>query len=103
MTPVIRNGCVESGLLSGTHSYADAVVISVQPNPAKHQTKLLFPNPNRETFRLEVFDTKGQKVYVADHIKAEQFTLPVEDLPTGHYYFRLTSPERQGSGKLMVY
>lgn len=103
VTPVIRDGCVETGLLSGTNSYTDAVVISVQPNPAKHQTKLLFPNPNRESFRLEVYDTKGQKVYVADHIKAEQFTLPVENLPTGHYYFRLTSPRNQGSGKLMVY
>lgn len=103
VTPVISNGCVEMGLISGTHSYRSAIVVSVQPNPAKHQTKLLFPNPNREALRLEVFNPNGQKVYVADQINEEQFTLPVDDLPTGHYYFRLIGPQRQGTGKLMVY
>lgn len=103
VTPVIRNGCVEWEILSGTHDYASAISVSVQPNPAKHQTQLLFPNPDQTPFRLELFNAKGQKVFVADHIKAEQFTLPVDEFPSGHYYFRLISPRHQGSGKLLIY
>lgn len=103
VTPVILNGCVEMGVISSTNSYDRAIVVSVQPNPAKLQTKLLFPNPDHEALRLEIFNTKGQKVYVADQIKAEQFTLPVNNLPVGHYYFRLIGSRRQGTGKLVVY
>lgn len=100
--PIISEGCVELGLVSVESSPSSTIAISVQPNPAKHQTKLLFSNPRLEAFRLEVFNSKGQKVFTTNNIRAEQFTLPVENLPTGHYYFRLSGSQQQGTGKLMV-
>lgn len=102
VVPIISNGCVELGLVSVDSSPSSAIAISVQPNPAKHQTTLLFSNPRLEAFRLEVFNSKGQKVFRTNNIRAEQFTLPVENLPTGHYYFRLSGSRQQGTGKLMV-
>lgn len=102
VVPIISNGCVELGLVSVDSSPSSAIAISVQPNPAKHQTTLLFSNPRLEALRLEVFNSKGQKVFMTNNIRAEQFTLPVENLPTGHYYFRLSGSRQQGTGKLMV-
>ncbi|MEZ5044973.1 MAG: lysyl oxidase family protein [Saprospiraceae bacterium] len=101
--PIIDNGCIEQAITSTSSTAISSMGVDLQPNPAKHQTTLLFSNPHLEAFRLDVFNSNGQKVFTTNDIRTEQYTLLVDDLPTGHYFFRLSSPRQQGTGKFMVF
>lgn len=77
--------------------------MKVYPNPASSHVTIAFSNPANAPHTLMVFDTRGQKVYEATDITAEEITIPVRHLPEGLYFFRLQKPSGiAGTGRFSL-
>ncbi len=78
---------------------AEAISTSIEPNPAKNSIRIRIKTPFVSETRLEIFNSKGQKVY-AESVDptAADFSkqLNINNWPTGVYFLHIVS------GKLSI-
>ena len=62
---------------------------------------LQFKNPAGDVYQLEVRNANGQLLY-AQSIAGNSVELPTAQWPAGLYFYRLSSHQRQGSGRFSI-
>lgn len=98
---LIENGCVEY-VPNGTTSLGKNIGVQLFPNPFSRQTRLVFENPRREAFRLEVTGLNGQVLRRYDNITGSEVLIDGEGLPEGIYLYRLASARGYAAGKMCL-
>lgn len=82
---------------SSCFNYLDEVSIirqsnlSIYPNPMVNKSTITFFNQKNESFTLEVFDNKGNKIRSINNIRSNSFELNRENLKNGLYILKLYS------------
>lgn len=74
---------------------------SVHPNPFRTNALVQFANPNGATFKLELFDQAGRRVYSAENLRGEQANIARAGLAAGVYHLRLTG-DQVYNGQLVI-
>ncbi len=75
------------------------------PNPSNGNTTISYAIENDATVSLEVFDAKGNKVFVSEEGKkaAGTYTISLEqDLPAGIYYYSLIANDQRLTKKMVI-
>lgn len=74
-----------------THLSNPGSILEVRayPNPFSEMCKIEFSNPDRNEYRLAVYDMGGKKVREITNIRDSEIFLMREDLKTGFYLFEL--------------
>lgn len=77
------------------------------PNPFNPSTQITFTLPQAETVRLDVFNTLGQHVRAllnGAHVAqgTHQVTFDAYDLPSGTYFYRLSTPQYTATRMLLL-
>jgi hypothetical protein len=75
--------------------------IAVMPNPIGEQTVITFPNPNKDLYRLTLYDMAGKQIRELLETREGKFEVKRADLPSGIYLFGIQGPQ-QGFGRLLV-
>jgi hypothetical protein len=63
--------------------------VKIYPNPFTHAARVVFPNPQGETYRMYLMDLAGKIVMTREEIRTSQFELQREDLGKGYYIIEL--------------
>ncbi len=79
-------------------------VATVIPNPTSDKAVIAFPNPNKEEFRINIFDTQGRVVY-SKLIHGNYFAIDKAELGTGMFLYQLASTgnKKQMTGKFVIH
>lgn len=96
LTEVIEVGVVNTQDLNESN-------IRIQPNPTKDLIHLLDLRNLESGYSLTLVNTIGQQVY--QHTPAtgtEQWTIDMNNLPTGVYYLNIATPTQQYRGKRII-
>jgi len=75
------------------------------PNPFNSSTTIEFESLSSADVYLEVFDLNGNKVYVtqkAANVGKNTFTLTLDQLPSGVYFYNLQQDNNCNSGKIVL-
>lgn len=74
----------------------------VYPNPVLQESRLSFSNPTNKNYTLQITNTTGQRVVVAE-MTGTEYIINEKDFSTGLYFFYLVDGEGNGSkGKFLV-
>jgi hypothetical protein len=83
----------------GIEENNDANTISVSPNPSNN--KFFFSNLIGDN-KIEVIDITGRLI-LTDYLKYSSYTLSMDDLPKGMYFYKITDAKGQlNQGKLIL-
>ncbi len=93
--------CVEYEAPTGTRDLIQQLEAKVVPNPTSGPAMLQFKNPAGDVYQLEVRNANGQLLY-AQSIAGNSVELPTAQWPAGLYFYRLSSHQRQGSGRFCI-
>lgn len=85
-------------------SFADFSIKNIYPNPAKESTKIEFQYNKDEDFpHIELFDTKGNKLYNYELCKCEDFIyLNTKEFPNGPYYIQLVGKNKKSKNQMLL-
>ncbi|MBI4930325.1 MAG: PKD domain-containing protein [Bacteroidetes bacterium] len=83
--------------LTGTSELTALQNISIYPNPFSTQTTLQIEVPLKNA-TLTVYNLQGQTVKQYNNITGHSFTLSRDNLPSGLYFIRLSTPSPSGGG-----
>ena len=76
------------------------------PNPFKTSTKILFSIPSDDHVKLVIYDIQGKElsIPVNGKLKAGSYEVQwkADNLPAGSYYYKLSSGEFNGIGKMAL-
>ena len=66
-------------------------IVSVYPNPTKGKFQLKITDSQfANNFNLEIYDVRGERVYVASNLKQQTLTnFDLSDFPKGMYFVKL--------------
>ena len=67
--------------------------VIVYPNPFSQSTSISFPNKNKLSYNLRIFDLSGKIVRTIPNISDHQVVVSKADLSVGLYYFELVGDE----------
>jgi hypothetical protein len=100
----IQGSSCDSIVLAGAEAPSNNLPISVSPNPASTQVRFEFPIPPTKNMQLKLTDVYGQIVKnVTISGGATEYNLSVVDIPTGCYFWTITTDRgNKGQGKLVV-
>lgn len=59
------------------------------PNPARELVQLIIRNPNREDFKLRLFDSEGRLLFNKKFSGRQSLSLDLEDYKSGLYYVEI--------------
>ncbi|MEQ8704004.1 MAG: lysyl oxidase family protein [Phaeodactylibacter sp.] len=93
--------CVEYIEPSSTREFLQELQAQVVPNPTLDQATLQFKNPAQHIYQLEVRNANGQ-LLLSRAVTGSDVELPCEQWPAGLYFYRLSSHQRQASGRFSV-
>ena len=84
-------------------SKSTSPVFNIQPNPFTEYLELEFLGTNDDPIELSLFDTKGHLILNSfnPNISNSKLILETHDLPSGVYFFNLTSGEFSQTRKLI--
>ncbi|MCB0443765.1 MAG: T9SS type A sorting domain-containing protein [Flavobacteriaceae bacterium] len=80
---------------TGDYSYGNSIVIN--PNPVRDN---LFINTDKTIYRLEIFNTMGQKVFSEENLKTME--IDVSNLKSGVYLLKLTDDQNNSTVKKFI-
>lgn len=83
-------GTTESNVVD--YALTDNVII--YPNPFKGQTRVVWSNPDLDSYEIKVYDAVGRLVLYEPSIAQTSYDLYQNDLPPGVYAIELTDGER---------
>ena len=83
-------GTTESNVVD--YALTDNVII--YPNPFKGQTRVVWSNPDLDSYEIKVYDAVGRLVLYEASIAQTSYDLYQNDLPPGVYAIELTDGER---------
>ena len=63
---------------------------AVAPNPFYDQARVTWPNPDNESFRVQLLDLTGQVLRIYPTVQGESLLVEKEDLAPGIYFLRFT-------------
>lgn len=75
---------------SKTHNIGENNPLQVFPNPAHDQVSFVIKSPRNAIMSVALYTTNGQVVYEVNQIRAGVASLPVSQLQSGLYIYRLT-------------
>lgn len=94
----------------GTAPYSEVISVEVidvnvneyilRPNPVRTLSELIISNPGNEEIVLEVKDALGKTVF-NQKSNTDRFFINALDLPSGNYYFVISSPRIAIRGKFI--
>lgn len=87
--------------ITGINYQSNPYQVSVQPNPFKIGTWILFENIKSEDLRLEIVDIQGKKIKDIGVVTGNQYYLDGTNFAKGIYFYRLTGTKTQ-IGKLVI-
>ena len=67
--------------------------VGVYPNPFSDQARITFPNPDRESFTMRIYDLSGKIVGSIDNIFESEVLLNRGQLSDGYYILELRGSE----------
>ena len=91
---------VEETVSSG--DYQPFFDLQVYPNPFTSQATVTFNNPNANTYRLEIVDSRGRVIRVYDSITSNSLVIKKEQLINGIYYLNFIGSDTVINSILMV-
>ena len=75
----------------------------VYPNPMHQQSKIIFSNPNHETWMLSLEDVTGRIAQPEISTTENLFLIEKKNLGNGIYFYRIRNKEgRSGKGKIVI-
>lgn len=83
-------GATESNVVD--YALTDNVII--YPNPFSGQTRVVWSNPDLESYEIKVYDAVGRLVHYEPSITETSYDLYQNDLPSGVYAIEITNGER---------
>jgi len=83
-------GTTESNVVD--YALTDNVII--YPNPFKGQTRVVWSNPDLDSYEIKVYDAVGRLVLYEASISETSYDLYQNDLPSGVYAIELTDGVR---------
>ncbi len=94
--------CLSPTFVALEESSVNPFLAKVIPNPAAKSATLFFENNSNRTIALDILDITGQQILTFPAITTREVLLPLKELPSGIYIFRLNDGEKMGSGKFVV-
>lgn len=67
--------------------------VVVMPNPVYERIQMEFSRETETFFRVDIFDMFGRHYFQKEYEKPVKETIDVSNLPEGHYFMRIDSPE----------
>jgi hypothetical protein len=83
-------GMTQSNIVD--YALTDNVII--YPNPFKGQTRVVWSNPDLESYSIKVFDATGRLVLFEPQVSQTSYDLYQNNLPSGVYAIEITNGER---------
>jgi hypothetical protein len=80
----------------------NSITSYVYPNPVSESATLIVTNEKTSDCQLRFFDVYGKQVEMKITRKADAFVINKGDLPSGIYFYSLTSGKFTGGGKITV-
>ena len=94
------------GGIPETTDPSSIAMLNNYPNPFNRQTVLSFALPGETKVRIEVFNTRGERVAIAfdgtAHAGLNAVSFDAGDLASGVYAYRLTGPAFKRTGKMTL-
>jgi len=91
-----------AGPLVGIDDFNDTnTKLSIYPNPMETESRVAFPNKNKQNYRLIVIDASGRVVRIIENITNNNVTINREQLKPGVHIINLEG-EKIYKGKLLV-
>jgi hypothetical protein len=75
--------------------------VKIFPNPASQTVNVKFNNPNRKSYRIDVYDVEGQMVYMQTGITSDEFVFYRGNISKGIYTYRLSGEGNSYCGKFI--
>jgi thiol-disulfide isomerase/thioredoxin len=97
--PEIINSGTKYDPLVLSASDAKVETIAVMPNPATDQ--VYFQLPDEQVQTLEIFDVKGQRMAANFSQEQDVVQVPVAQLASGMYFFKITGTQKVYTAKLI--
>ncbi|MCH8319227.1 MAG: T9SS type A sorting domain-containing protein [Bacteroidetes bacterium] len=86
------------------NSALEAQAIKVYPNPFTGSATFILPKNEQGNFIITLYNVFGEEVKQIGNIKSEKITLQRGDLPSGVYFYQVTTNNKlAGKGKVIIY
>ena len=79
---------------SNTVDYALTDNVIIYPNPFKQQTRVVWSNPDLESYSISIYDAVGRLVRYEPDVPQTYYDLSRDNLPSGVYSIEITNEER---------
>jgi hypothetical protein len=79
---------------SNVVDYAQTDNVIIYPNPWQGQTRVVWSNPDLDTYEIRIYDAVGRMVHYEADVAQTYYDLYQNDLPSGVYAIELTDGER---------
>lgn len=76
--------------------------VSVSPNPFSDMTSLNISSNNFRAYSLEIYNLLGRSIRVAENIHTPEYIIERGSLPSGIYFYIVSSDNKNYSGKFII-
>lgn len=98
----IEDGCVERIVNDVEEGDLLRMQVKASPNPFKTYSLLEFPNPQSDSYQLDLLDASGRLLRRITGITGTEYRIERGNLPAGVYLYRLTGSTVMASGRLVI-
>jgi len=84
---------------------SESFFLNAFPNPAKQEAKINFRLKTKTKITLRVYDISGKEIKTLENAELPEgeynYSFERDGLPSGIYYYSLSSPDKRKTGKLI--